>query len=442
LREDFHAIVEEMRQMTGQATASTRWWILVFLSLLVFGNYYVFDSIGPIAAMLSSELGFTDTQIGTLNGIYSLPNIFLLLIGGVIVDRLGAPLVIMVTALMCFVGASITAMSGDFTTMVAGRLIYGLGAEVMLVAATVAIAMWFGGTGGVAFAMALNLSVARAGSYAADLSPLWARPLYEQGWQLPLVLAAAIAGTGLLFALLYRLTEKRGGPPPMAGAGEPETFEWRNVARFGRSFWYLLGLCVLFYSVIFPFRSTFSIKYFQHAHDLPLQAAAVLNSYVYLAALICSPLIGWLADRYGRRSFAMMVGSLLLPLSFLGLFGYGWGLEFTMLMLGVSFSLIPAIMWPSVIKLTNSDKLGTAYGLLFMIQNAGMMTANVTAGWLNDTNGAGADNPAGYVPMLVFFLVLASLAAMFAFALWRREQGPHTHGLEIADRPKTIVTGS
>ena len=142
-----------MTEVTGN---STRWWILATLSLLVFGNYYVFDSIGPVAAMLSSELGFSDTQIGTLNGIYSLPNIFLLLIGGVIVDRFGAPLVITVTAVMCFVGASITAMSGDFTTMVAGRLIYGLGAEVMLVAATVAIAVWFGGVGGVAFAMALN----------------------------------------------------------------------------------------------------------------------------------------------------------------------------------------------------------------------------------------------------------------------------------------------
>jgi MFS family permease len=421
--------------MTGQKTDSTRWWILASLSLLVFGNYYVFDSIGPVAAMLSSELGFSDTQIGTLNGIYSLPNIFLLLIGGVIVDRFGAPLVVMVTAVMCFIGASITASSGDFTTMVAGRLIYGLGAEVMLVAATVAIAVWFGGVGGVAFAMALNLSVARAGSYAADLSPLWARSLYDQGWQPPLMLAAAIAGTGLVFALLYRWIEKNNDPLPVAEGGEPERFEWRNIARFGRSFWYLLGLCVLFYSVIFPFRSTFSIKYFQHAHDLPLQAAAVLNSYIYLAALVFSPVIGWLADRHGRRSLAMMIGSLLLPMSFLGLFGYGWGLEFTMLMLGISFSLIPAIMWPSVVKLTTSDKLGTAYGLLFMIQNAGMMTANIVAGRLNDVNNAGADNPAGYVPMLVFFLMLASLAFIFAFALWRREKGPHTHGLELPDRP-------
>ena len=337
---------------------------------------------------------------------------------------------------MCFAGAIITASSGDFTTMVAGRLVYGLGAEVMLVATTVAIAIWFGGAGGVAFAMALNLSVARAGSYAADLSPVWAGSLYDQGWQPPLMLAALMAGTSLIFAFVYRWIDKRHVPPPIAGNAEPEVekFDWRNVVRFGRSFWYLLGLCVLFYSVIFPFRSTFSIKYFQHAHQMALEASAILNSYVYLAALFFSPLFGWLADRYGRRSLGMMVGSLILPLSFLGLFGYGWGLSFTMIMLGISFSLIPAIMWPAVIKLTTSDKLGTAYGLLFMIQNAGMLAANITAGWLNDINGAGADNPAGYTPMLLFFLILASLAFVFALALWRRELGPHAHGLELPDR--------
>jgi MFS family permease len=119
---------------------TTRWWILAFLSLVVFGNYYVYDSIGPVAEILNRELGFSDTQIGTLNAIYSLPNIFLLLIGGVIVDRFGAPTVIVITTSLCFVGALITSSSGDFTTMVIGRLIYGLGAEVMLVGATVAIA--------------------------------------------------------------------------------------------------------------------------------------------------------------------------------------------------------------------------------------------------------------------------------------------------------------
>jgi MFS family permease len=188
---------------------------------------------------------------------------------------------------------------------------------------------------------------------------------------------------------------------------------------------------VLFYSVIFPFRSTFAIKYFQHAHDQSLEQAALLNSYVFLAAVFLTPLFGWSADKFGRRGWQMMIGSLLLPLSFLGLMSDEWGLWLTTVLLGISYSLIPAILWPAVIKLVPQRQLGTAYGLLFMIQAIGLTLANLAAGALNDAFGAGADNPAGYTPMLLFFGLLASSALIFAVALWRRESGPQGHGLEV-----------
>ena len=108
-----------------------------------------------------------------------------------------------------------------------------------------------------------------------------------------------------------------------------------------------------------------------------------------------------------------------------------WGLWWTTALLGVSFSLVPAILWPAIVKLVDSNRLGTAYGLLFMIQALGMTIANIVAGALNDAGGASADNPAGYTPMLIFFALLASCAFIFAFALWRRESGPHGHGLEV-----------
>ena len=86
-----------------------KWWLLAFASIAIFGNYYVYDAIAPLAEQLSSELGFTDTQIGSLNAIYSLPNILLVLIGGLLVDRFGAGRVAFYTALLCFVGAAISA---------------------------------------------------------------------------------------------------------------------------------------------------------------------------------------------------------------------------------------------------------------------------------------------------------------------------------------------
>jgi MFS family permease len=127
----------------------------------------------------------------------------------------------------------------------------------------------------------------------------------------------------------------------------------------------------------------------------------------------------------------MMFGSILLPLSFIGVVVGGDGLWFTTILLGISYALVPAILWPAVIKLVKADRLGMAYGLLFMLQNVGLTFCNLAAGWLNDLKGAGADNPAGYTPMIVFFAVLSVGALIFAVALWRREAGPHSHGLEL-----------
>jgi MFS family permease len=414
------------------ADSQARWWILALVSLLMFGNYYVYDSVAPVAALLERELGFSDTQIGSLNAIYSLPNIFLVLFGGLVVDRFGASRVALWTAMICLVGAVLTASQGSFITMVTGRFLFGVGAETMLVATTVALGIWFF-RGGVAFAMALSLAVARAGSWLADLSPVWAGSLYDGGWQGPLVLAAAFAALSMLGALLYWWADKKHRPPPLPNdaPAATERVRWEDVAHFGRSFWYILALNVLFYSVIFPFRSTFAIKYFQHAQGASLEYAAVLNSYVFLAAIFATPLFGWLSDRYGHRALSMVFGSVLLPVSFLGVVMGPGGAWLTTTLLGISFSLIPAVLWPSVVKLVDTSRLGTAYGLMFMMQAAGITLANLIAGSLNDVNAAGADNPGGYAPMIVFFGGLALGAFAFAVALWRRETGPRSHGLEL-----------
>jgi MFS family permease len=414
-------------------TPSTKWWILAFLSIATFGNYYVYDAIGPLAEQLSAELGYTNTQIGSLNAIYSLPNIFLVLIGGLLVDKFGAGRVALWTSAICFAGAFINASTGAYEWMVTGRFLFGIGAETLFVAVTVAVGIWFG-KHMVAFALALSLSFGRLGSYAADLSPLWLSDLYDQGWQGPMVMAAVFAALSLAGSIAYWWLDRSRVSPVQINSVDvhgTEDFVWRDVLKFDRSFWYILALCVLFYSVIFPFRSTFAIKYFQHAHDQSLQSAALINSYVFLAAVFFTPLFGWMADRYGRRGLQLVIGSLLLPLSFVGLLSDNWGLWITSALLGISFSLVPAVLWPAVTKLVRAERLGTAYGLLFMMQAVGLTIVNLVAGKLNDVFGAGADNPAGYTPMLIMFAVLAASALIFSIALWRRESGPHGHGMEL-----------
>src|SRR5512146_1629475 len=122
-----------------------RWIVLLFISLSMFGQYYVYDSISPLADLLAKQLGFSDSNIGLLNAIYSTPNIFMVLIGGMIIDRSGTKKSLSLFAFLCLVGAAVTAFKGELAIMAAGRLIFGLGAESMSVAVNSAIAKWFRG---------------------------------------------------------------------------------------------------------------------------------------------------------------------------------------------------------------------------------------------------------------------------------------------------------
>ena len=407
-----------------------RWAVLVAISVAMFGNYYVYDSIGPVADSLQRLLGFTDTQIGTLNAIYSLPNIIVVLIGGVIVDRFGTRLSTLAFAIICMVGAIITALSPVFPVMAAGRLVFGLGAESMIVAITVAIGQWFVGRQ-LGFAFGVNLSIARAGSYSADLSTTWFKPLYEQGWQPPLFLAAGMAVFAVVACLVYYVLDRYVAqhydvPRP----SESERFVWSDLWRFDRSFWYVIGLCVTFYSVIFPFRSTFAIKYFQHAHGLSLQDAGALNGYVFLAAIFATPAFGFMADMLGRRAAFMALGCFLLAAVFPILAYTDINLWVSTVMIGVAFSLVPAVIWPAVPYLVEPKRLGTAYGLMTMVQAMGLTVINLVAGALNDANGAGPENPGGYTPMLWLFLALSLGGFVFAYLLRVRETSPQGHGLE------------
>ena len=407
-----------------------RWSVLVAISVAMFGNYYVYDSIAPVADSLQKLLGYSDTQIGTLNAIYSLPNIIVVLIGGVIVDRFGTRLSTLLFAIICSLGALVTAISPSFPVMAAGRLIFGLGAESMIVAITVAIGQWFVGRQ-LGFAFGVNLSIARAGSYSADYSTTWFKPLYDQGWQPPLYLAVAFSLIAVAACIVYYFMDRHVArdyhvPQP----SDSDKFVWSDLWRFDKSFWYIIGLCVTFYSVIFPFRSTFAIKYFQHAHGVTLQEAGALNGYVFLAAIVATPLFGLMADRIGHRAAFMAFGCFLLAAVFPILAYTDANLWVSTVMIGIAFSLVPAIIWPAVPYLVEPNRLGTAYGLMTMVQAMGLTAINLVAGALNDYYNASEKNPAGYTPMLWLFLFLSLFGFVFAYALRVRETSPQGHGLE------------
>ena len=408
-----------------------RWWVLALLSVVIAGNYYAFDSIAPVADLLRTQRGFSQSQIGMLNAIYALPNIPLSLVGGILIDRFGAARTSLVAAAFCFVGAVFTAIGQPYELMVLGRLLFGIGEETIFISLLVGVSQWFVGDRA-SLAMALFFSTARIGSYSADISPRWAPGVYASGWQPPLVMAAVITAVSLVAAIVYwRVDRYRPAVAQAAPAGHSK-FHWRDLTGFDMSYWYILGLNVLFASVFFPFRSTFAVVYFQDAKGLSLADAGLINSWVFFTAIFATPVFGFLADRFGRRAMLLTIGAALVPMTFALLGFTHWSLWISTAMMGLSFSLIPAVIWPSTAMLVEPRRLGTAFGLINVLQSLGMGALNLAAGWLNDQAHAGPHNPGGYVPMLWMFGVFSFAAFLATAALWRREAGPHGHGLNAA----------
>ncbi len=452
-----------------------RWLVLVFISAAQGFNYYIYDSINPLERIFIEKLGYSGTMFGWLNSSYSVAAVLTLLIGGIIIDRIGTKKSLFIFAALCFLGALLTAWRGSFVTMVAGRTVLGLGAESMIVAVTTALAKWFKGKE-LSFAFGVNLTIARLASVAADNSPTWAKssfypqgPTGEPSWQGPLMLAVAAGVLCLLCSAIYWYLESVAESRYQLGkAGSIDKLEFKGTLRFNLSYWYVVGLCFTFYSAIFPFR-TFAIDFFTnkilayqggvHASEaarvVGLQQAGVLNSLLPFSAMIVTPLFGLLADKIGKRALLMMAGSVLLmpvylmmaylPASSYVTFAFPWisqghvtiehatlplVLLITMGMMGTVFSLIPAVMWPSVAYIVDESRLGTAYALMTLIQQIGFFIMNLLIGKANDYSGAGLDNPHGYALGMWIFSILGFVGLALAILLRVRETGPHGHGLE------------
>jgi len=403
------------------AAKGTKFLIFVATGIAILGNGYVYDSIGAVAELLSAQLHFSDLQIGLLNAIYSLPNVFVPLLGGILVDRWTGRAVTLTTALICFVGAILTAVGSNYAVMAGGRFLIGIGAETFYVSILTAVSRWFFGRH-IALLMAAIVSLGRVGSYLADRSPSFAPSFYQSGWQAPLWLAVLFSLASFAGALTYWLTDRARSPSQLAATVQPTRFpRWKDLLHFRAEFWYLAGLCVAFYSAIIPFRSTFAIKYFQQAHRLALQDASRTNSYVFLAGCLAMPLLGLLADRAKRRTVLTAIGAAALPAAFLLLISNRVELWVPTVLLGISYSVVPAVLWPSVALLVHANQRGTGYGMMTVIQNLGIASANVFAGWLNDWYCASASNPEGYAPMLRFFVILSTCGVIFSALLKRRD---------------------
>lgn len=521
-------------QGKGEPSALFRWTVLAFISLAMFGNYYIYDSISPLADVLAAQLNFSDSNIGLLQGIYSIPNVFMVLLGGLVIDRIGTKKAALIFSALCVAGALFTVIKGDLAWMATGRLIFGLGAESLIVAITTVIAKWFKGKE-LSFAFGLNLTIARLGSFAALNSPTWGKAFYDT-WDGPLWVAVGAGVISVVSVIIYYVLELIAKSKySLGGEEKQDEIVLRDIFKFNKSFWFITLLCVTFYSAIFPFQ-TFAIKFFigTHFSEIPTgvgrSLGGFLSSLLTLASMILTPIFGLLSDKIGKRATLMMLGSFLLmpvylimnfvgsdqkmpedvldsinakeeivkefvydtndelagelekadaaakdsllaaalgasktkaleigvagdvsieifddklkfkslkPITFASQLGYFWNmikaliayypnLLIPMIIMGIAFSLVPAVMWPSVALIVDEKRLGTAYGLMTMIQNIGLAGFNLLIGWANDFSG-------DYTLGMIIFSSLGFFGLIFAFFL-KKYDSKEGFGLENPDK--------
>ena len=431
-----------------------RWVVLLFVSLTMGSNYYMYDSINPLERIFIQKLGFSAIEFGWLNSSYAVSAILTLLIGGMVIDRIGTKRAITFFAVICCVGAALTAVSGRPGFMIAGRAVLGLGGESLVVAATTVIAKWFKGKE-LSFAFGIKITIARLASVASDNSPTWASkafypngPTGEPNWRGPLLIAVGAGALAVLCSAVYWILESRveGRYSSMLPVSSKRLkFDFRQILRFKRSYWFVVGICVCFYSAIFPFR-TFAIDLFTNKilvaqggvgagvteamRIVAHKRAGMFASLLPLSAMVATPLLGLLSDKIGKRASLMLFASILLMPVYL-LMGYtNLSLLVPLCMMGVAFSVIPAVMWPSVAYLVDESRLGTAYALMTLIEQIGFFVLNLLIGKANDYQHAGLTHPEGYRLGLLIFTGIGITGFTFAALLRMRETGRHASGLE------------
>jgi MFS family permease len=429
-----------------------RWVVLIFVSLTMGSNYYMYDSINPLQRIFAQRLSFTATDFGWLNSAYAVSAILTLLAGGMIIDRIGTKRAVTFFAAVCCVGAFLTAFSGRPSLMIASRAVLGLGGESLGVASTTVIAKWFKGKE-LSFAFGIKITIARLASVASDNSPSWAsRVYYPHGpaglpsWQGPLLIAAGFGVLAVLCSGIYWSMEKHAElrfPPAVTVRVARTRLKLGEVLRFSPSYWLVVGICFSFYSAIFPFR-TFAIDFFTnrilaaHAvgaaseamHMLAHKQAGMFASLLPMSAMVATPLLGLLSDKIGKRASLMLLASMLLAPVYLLMAYTKVSLFVPLCMMGAAFSVIPAVMWPSVAYIVDQKRLGTAYALMTLIEQVGFFVLNLLIGRANDARHAGLGNMQGYRFGLWIFTVISVAGFIFAALLRIRETGTKAHGLE------------
>lgn len=373
--------------------AWARWSALLIIAFTMMAAYYVNDIMAPLKSMLESDLNWTSGEFGFFTGAYSFLNVFLLMLiwGGLILDKFGIRFTGMLATILMVGGTlaeyiAITRFGGtaeliwgyklDVFLASAGYAVFGVGAEVAGITVTKIIAKWFHGKE-MALAMGVQVALARVGSQAAYAVAI---PIAKQ-WQLdtPLFIGLILLVAGLVSFLCFTFMDRKLDSQVTidTSTAEEDKFSFKDVVAVisNPGFWLIALLCVLFYSCVFPFQK-FATELMVTKYNVPEDIAGTFAGLPALGALFLTPVFGGMIDKRGKAASIMILGAAMLIFVH---FVYAipsihasWIAIILMIILGIAFSLVPSAMWPSVAKIFPVKQLGTAYALIFFIQNIGL----------------------------------------------------------------------
>ncbi|MEN8222107.1 MAG: MFS transporter [Acidobacteriota bacterium] len=456
----------EQIKKTLRDSSRARWTAMFLVSFAMFTGYLFTEIISPLKTIIEkSSLGWNSTDYGTVVSAYGWFNVFLamLIIVGILLDKLGIRFSSISSALIMVTGAGIKyyAFVGHFAPgskifgldssvfyASLGFALFGVGVEYAGITASKAIVKWFKGKE-MALAMGMQVAIARLGSFV----PLFFGAKIAKMFNVstPVLFGFLFLTIGLITFITYNVMDKKLDTQLAAENNKSDEDQFKfsdlKVIFMNRGFWYIAALCVLFYSAVFPF--------YKYGPDLMVNKfnvsetwAGVIPSLVPFGTIFLTPLFGSIYDKKGKGASIMILGSFILVfvhiIYFLPFITSIWIAVFNAILLGIGFSLVPSAMWPSVPKIIPEKQLGTAFATIFWVQNWGLMGIPFAVGVVLDklnpgvakALAAGEAVKYNYTKTWLIFIALTLLAVVFAFLL-KAEDKKKGYGLELPNIKQT-----
>lgn len=449
-----------------------RWTALVLVASSMFFAYMFVDVLSPLQTMLETQRGWSADTYGTFASSEYFLNVFafFLIFAGIILDKMGVRFTAILSGAVMVLGGGIklyaisplfaegnalydlldsfwTSFPATAKLASAGFAIFGCGVEMAGITVSKAIVKWFTGKE-MALAMGLEMAIARLGVFAVfRLSPFLAG-LGTPDVVRPVAVVCGLLCIGLLSFIVYsfmdRKLDRQLGEEANGEPEDPFKVSDLGILFTSKTFLIVAALCVLYYSAIFPFQK-FATSMLENRLDMATADASALFSWFPIGAMVLTPLLGWYLDNKGKGATMLILGALLMSVCHLIFALYplegttaGFAVAYAaIIVLGISFSLVPAALWPSVPKLVENRYLGSAYSVIFWIQNIGLWAFPIIIGkaliWANP--GVEAGGQYDYkVPMLIF----AGLGVLaFILGIWlKAENKKKGYGLEDANIKK------